>query len=113
MGRIGRSVFVALLVLCTIQGQTPSKPSLLKPYRVLVVVADWGDPASQVISGNDAFQPVAALLKAWSVPFDILRLDQQNLGVSYLSMANYRIGRKRRGVMWSNNVTEGNRRLVF
>src|SRR6266403_2914115 len=25
-----------------------------------------------------------------------------------LSMANYRIGRKRRGVMWSNNVTEGN-----
>jgi transposase len=30
-----------------------------------------------------------------------------------VSMANYRIGRKRRGVMWSNNVTEGNRRLVF
>src|SRR5713226_3554491 len=25
-------------------------------------------------------------------------------------MANYRIGRKRRGVMWSNNVTESNRR---
>jgi hypothetical protein len=30
-----------------------------------------------------------------------------------VSMANYRIGRKRRGVMWSNNVTEGNGRLVF
>ena len=29
------------------------------------------------------------------------------------SMANYRIGRKRRGVTWSNNVTEGNGRLVF
>jgi len=28
-------------------------------------------------------------------------------------MANYRIGRKRRGVTWSNNVTEGNSRLVF
>jgi 2-methylisocitrate lyase-like PEP mutase family enzyme len=28
-------------------------------------------------------------------------------------MANYRIGQKRRGVMWSNNVTEGNGRLVF
>src|SRR5215467_2938443 len=28
-------------------------------------------------------------------------------------MANYRIGRKRRGVTWSNNVTEGNGRLVF
>jgi hypothetical protein len=30
-----------------------------------------------------------------------------------LSMANYRIGRKANGVMWSNNVTEGDRRLVF
>jgi hypothetical protein len=28
-------------------------------------------------------------------------------------MANYRIGQKRREVMWSNNVTEGNGRLVF
>jgi hypothetical protein len=34
-------------------------------------------------------------------------------GVENLWMANYRIGRKRRGVMWSNNVTEGNPRLVF
>jgi hypothetical protein len=31
----------------------------------------------------------------------------------YLSMANYRIGRKLCGVTWSNNVTEGNGRLVF
>ena len=81
---IGHLLAVGLLVLCAIQGQTPPKLSLLKPYRVLVVVADWGDPASQVISEKDAFQPVAALLKAWSVPFDILRLDQQNLGASYL-----------------------------
>jgi hypothetical protein len=28
-------------------------------------------------------------------------------------MANYTIGRKRRGVTWSNNVIEGNGRLVF
>jgi hypothetical protein len=28
-------------------------------------------------------------------------------------MANYRIGRKRCGVTWSNNVTEGNGRLVL
>ena len=81
---IGRLLTVALLVVCAIQGQTPPKPSLLKPYRVLVVVAAWGDPASQLIGEADAFQPVAALLKAWSVPFDILRLDQQNLGASYL-----------------------------
>ena len=32
---------------------------------------------------------------------------------SSLSMANYRIGRKRGGVTWSNNVIEGNGRLVF
>jgi len=80
----GRLFFVALLFLGAIQGQTTPKSCLLKPYRVLVVVSDWGDPASQVISEKDAFQPVAALLKAWSVPFDILRLDQQNLGASYL-----------------------------
>ncbi len=32
----------------------------------------------------DSFQPVAALLRAWSVPFDIFRLDQQHLDASYL-----------------------------
>src|SRR5579863_9500249 len=81
---IGRLLAVALLVLCVIYGQTPPRRSLLKPYRVLLVVASWGDPASQVIGEKDACQPVAALLKAWSVPFDILRLDQQALGASYL-----------------------------
>src|SRR4029077_15351686 len=80
----GRLLFVALLVLGAIQGQQPPKSSLLKPYRVLVVVAAWADPASQVVGQNDSFPPVAALLKAWSVPFDILRLDQQNLGASHL-----------------------------
>lgn len=65
-------------------GQETTTSGLLKPYRVLLVVETWGDPASQVITDNDAFQPVAALLKAWSVPFDILRLDQQNLGAGYL-----------------------------
>jgi hypothetical protein len=72
---------------------------LLKPYRVLLVVDQWGDPASQVIqSEKDPFQPVAALLKAWSVPFDILRLDQQTLGAGYLFD---RSGRVRYGtVLW-------------
>lgn len=64
--------------------QEPSKPGLLKPYRALLVVETWGDPASQVVTDKDAFQPVAALLKAWSIPFDILRLDQQNLNSGYL-----------------------------
>lgn len=75
-------------------GQAPA----LKPYRVLAVVETWGDPASQVITDKDAFQPVVALLKAWSVPFDILRLDQQNLSAAYLFE---RSGRVRYGtVLW-------------
>ncbi|MGI8958869.1 MAG: hypothetical protein ACR2IV_03715 [Bryobacteraceae bacterium] len=71
----------------------------LKPYPVLLVVDQWGDPASQVIqSEKDPFQPVAALLKAWSVPFDILRLDQQTFGAAYLFD---RSGRVRYGaVLW-------------
>ena len=56
-----------------------------KPYRVLLVVEQWDDPYGLVVNSNkDKFQPVAALLKAWSVPFDILRLDQQRLDASYL-----------------------------
>lgn len=40
---------------------------------------------STVVSREvDSFQPVAALLKAWSIPFDILSLDQQHLDASYL-----------------------------
>lgn len=71
----------------------------LKPYRVLLVVDQWADPASQVIaSDKDPFQPVAALLKAWSVPFDIFRLDQQTFGAGYLFE---RSGRVRYGaVVW-------------
>jgi hypothetical protein len=56
-----------------------------KPYRVLLVVDQRSDPSGIVVRGEaDKFQPVAALLKAWSVPFDILRLDQQHLDASYL-----------------------------
>jgi len=78
-----RLVASAVLVLCSLSAQPP-QPPILKPYRMLLVVAAWGDPQSQVITDKDAFQPVAALLKAWSVPFDILRLDQQTLSASYL-----------------------------
>jgi len=69
----------------------------LKPYRVLLVVDRWKDPASQLItSENDSFQPVAALLRAWSVPCEIFRLDQQTFGVSYLFE---RSGRVRYGAL--------------
>ena len=65
---------------------TAAPPSIdAKPYRVLLVVDQRSDPYALVVSHEaDKFQPVAALLKAWSVPFDILRLDQQHLDASYL-----------------------------
>jgi len=57
----------------------------IKPYRVLLVVERWNDPTSVLVDHEkDHFQPVAALLKAWSVPFDVLRLDQQHLDGTYL-----------------------------
>jgi hypothetical protein len=64
---------------------TAAPPIHTKPYRVLLVVEHRSDPYGLVVnSETDKFQPVAALLKAWSVPFDILRLDQQHLDSSYL-----------------------------
>lgn len=69
----------------TARGQTPTAPAWGSPYRALLVVERWSDPASVLIDHEkDAFQPEAALLKAWSIPFDILRLDQQHLDASYL-----------------------------
>jgi hypothetical protein len=64
---------------------TPPPAWSVKPYRVLLVVERWSDPASVLVDHEkDDFQPVAALLKAWSVPFDIFRLDQQHLDSLYL-----------------------------
>lgn len=56
-----------------------------KPYRILLVVDAWHDPNSILVqSGLDSFQPIAALLKSWTIPFDIFRLDQQHIDSSYL-----------------------------
>ena len=77
--------------------QPAASSETLKPYRVLLVVDRWSDPASQLITEeNDPFQPVAALLQAWSVPFEILRLDQQNFGAGHLFE---RSGRVRYGAL--------------
>jgi hypothetical protein len=90
---------LATLLLGAPVASAQSGAQALKPYRVLLVVDRWEDPASQLItSEQDAFQPVAALLKAWSVPFEILRLDQQTLGAPQLFE---RTGRVRYGtVLW-------------
>src|SRR5215469_12633604 len=101
--RLSRIIASAVLALCLMRGETTPQRPLLKPYRVLLVVASWNDPSSQVISEKDSFQPVAALLKAWSVPFDILRLDQQNFAASYLFE---RSGAARYGaILWLADLT--------
>jgi peptidoglycan/xylan/chitin deacetylase (PgdA/CDA1 family) len=72
--------------------ESPAAPWPIRPYRALVVVERWSDPASVLVDHeNDDFQPVTALLKAWSVPFDIFRLDQQHLDGSYLFDREQRI----------------------
>jgi hypothetical protein len=90
-------LFLAAALALT--AQQPGSRWGLAPYRVLLVIDRWDDPASQLIaSERDSFQPVVALLKAWSVPFDILRLDQQTIGASQLFD---RIGRVRYGaIVW-------------
>ncbi len=65
-----------------------------RPFRVAVVIGDqWNDPSSYLLTAqkqpdksdvtelpkaND-LHTLAVLLKSWSIPFDIIRLDQQFL----------------------------------
>jgi len=103
----GGRVVSGLLLLCVAVSLQGSRAASIgaplaadpKPYRILLVVEHRSDPYGLVVSREaDKFQPVAALLKAWSVPFDILRLDQQHLNASYLFR---RVGEVRYGaVIW-------------
>jgi hypothetical protein len=70
-----------------------------RPYRFLVVVNDqWKDPASYVIDEDGEFRTLAAALKSWNLPFDLLRLDQQRLDKYHLLE---RDGRPRYGtILW-------------
>lgn len=87
IARAKAAVGLCSLLLCftAISRAAPRSVSSSKPYRVLLVTETWNDPYGVVVNkSQDKFQPVAALLKAWSIPFDILRLDQQRLDASYL-----------------------------
>ncbi len=76
------------------------------PYRFLLVIADqWKDPASYVIEGGGEFPVIAALLKSWGVPFDVLRLDQQRVDKYHLLE---RDGRPRYGTIIWDAGPEGN-----
>ncbi|HWB85857.1 MAG TPA: hypothetical protein VG675_17070 [Bryobacteraceae bacterium] len=71
----------------------------VRPYRFLLVISDqWKDPASYVIEDNGEFQVLAAALKSWGLPFDVLRLDQQRLDQYHLLDRN---GHSRYGtIIW-------------
>ena len=44
---------------------------------ILIIDDQWQGPASYIIQDGAEFQHIAALLKLWCAPFDILRLDQE------------------------------------
>ena len=96
MRRFLHLLAVFIMIAGSVYAQSPSSAASLKPYRALLVVDSWNDERSEVVTAADKFQPVAALLKAWSVPFDILRLDQQNPGSGFFFE---RSGRVRYGVV--------------
>jgi hypothetical protein len=77
------------------------------PYRFLLVIGDqWKDPSSFVIDQQDDFQTLAALLKSWGVPFDVLRLDQQRLDYHFFD----REGGPRYGtILWDAPWREADR----
>jgi PKD repeat protein len=85
-------IFLVAMILTTIPMQTVkstvknniSSEIFLKPFRVMVVIdIDWySDPQSYVESSSWAFHDVVTLLKLWSIPFDILRLDNNLLNIT-------------------------------
>ena len=87
----------ALLIALALPGSGRAQASL--PYRFLLVISDqWKDPSSYIIDDSGEFQIMAALLKSWGLPFDVLRLDQQRLDQYHLLD---REGRPRYGtIIW-------------
>lgn len=73
-------------LLCWNTSNTQTFSNDIQLYRVLVVVADqWKDTNSRLIDETFAQQDmhdVVSLLTAWSVPYDILRLDEQPLQIN-------------------------------
>jgi hypothetical protein len=95
------AVVLVTTILVTLSIQTVSAPVAsinLKPYRVLVVIdLDLQcDPESYVDSSVCTFHDIASLLKLWSVPFDVLRLDQNILSINQFIDAN---GKTKYGVI--------------
>jgi peptidoglycan/xylan/chitin deacetylase (PgdA/CDA1 family) len=86
-----RAYLLAILFVCA--------ASAAPPYRFLLVIGDqWEDDSSYLIERPGDVQVLAALLKTWGLPFDVLRLDQQRLDAYHLLD---RDGRPRYGtIVW-------------
>jgi len=92
-----RATLLALFLTCS---------AAAAPYRFLLVAGNqWDDEASFVIDRPSEFQVTAALLKTWGLPFDIVRLDQQNFDGYHLLD---RDGRSRYGtIIWDAAGVKG------
>ena len=78
-------LFFLLLLQFSFSSLVASSQTIL-PYRFLLVVStQWDDPASYLVEGRDEFRILVTLLKNWGLPFDILRLDQQNFDRYHLT----------------------------
>jgi hypothetical protein len=74
-----KTVFLLVALVYISLARLPAGNQSLLPYRFLLVISNqWNDPASYLIEGSGEFQTIVTLLKNWGLPFDILRLDQQN-----------------------------------
>ncbi len=92
-----KSKFLILLA-CFLLFSSQIIAEQINPHRALLVIGDqWEDPASFLIDleisnapeydhtlrpkGVD-FMQLVVMLKSWSIPFDIVRLDQQSLDIN-------------------------------
>jgi len=94
---MGPIYFRVLLTLALAFAASGARPD--PPYRFLLVVSDqWKDPASFVIEDGGEFPALAALMKSWGLPFDILAWTSNGLDRYHLLD---RDGRPRYGtIIW-------------
>ncbi len=83
-GRTGRTAkilpFAVLFVATSIGFAHPAQEEGFRPNRILVIIGDqWEDPSSYLVREGNEFHEIATLLKGWGLPFDVVRLDQQEL----------------------------------
>ncbi|MBN2412629.1 hypothetical protein JXQ31_13145 [candidate division KSB1 bacterium] len=95
----------AIFMICLVISVSAAEEVKLESNRVLLIIDDqWNDPASYVIQDSEEFQEIAALLKLWCVPFDILRLDQEPMTINRFLDAS---GNPAYGcIIWDANQSE-------